>query len=125
MAARSGEDFSPRSVGVVGHILVRPKVGARSARVLKPRDSSRVSGFITGFKGILEFEIHTITGSAVILFDEKIINCEQIIGIIEKHNYFRLAEAETYDQVIEKTTEKVVEVAEQVIIDSLEGGIGA
>ena len=41
MAARSGEDFSPRGGGVVWHIQVRPKVGARSARGLKPRDSSR------------------------------------------------------------------------------------
>ena len=44
--ARRGEDLSPRSGGVVWHILVRPKVGARSARGLNPRDSSRVSGFI-------------------------------------------------------------------------------
>ena len=81
--------------------------------------------FMKGFKGISEVEIHTVTGSAVIHFDEKVINCEQIIGIIEKHNYFRLAEAETCDEVIDKTTKKVVEVAEKIIIDSLEGGVGA
>ena len=74
--------------------------------------------FIKGFKGILEVEIHTITGSAIICFDEKIINCEQIIGIIEKHGYFRLAEAQTADEVIENTTKKVVEAAGQVIIGS-------
>jgi copper chaperone CopZ len=90
-----------------------------------PQKGEEFKMFMKGFNGISEVEIHTVTGSAVIHFDEKVINCEQIIGIIEKHNYFRLAEAETCDEVIEKTTKKVVEVAEQVIIDSFEGGIGA
>ena len=36
MAAWSGEDFSPRSGGVVWHIPVRPKVGTGSARGLNP-----------------------------------------------------------------------------------------
>ena len=80
--------------------------------------------FLKGFKRILEVETHTVTDSAVIHFDEKMIDREQIIGIIEKHTYFRLAEAETCDEVIEKTTTKVVEVAEQVIIDALDAAIG-
>jgi len=76
-----------------------------------------------GLKGISTIEIHNATGSAVIHFDEKKINCEQIIGILEKNGYFRLNEAETCDERIEKTTENILEVAEKVI-GAVEGGIG-
>jgi copper chaperone CopZ len=79
--------------------------------------------FIKGFNGISAIEIHAATGSAIIHFEEKKINCEQIIGILEKHGYFNLSRAETCDEVIEKTTEKVLEVAEKVVTDSLGGGI--
>jgi hypothetical protein len=78
-----------------------------------------------GIKGISDVEIHTITGSAVIHFNEREINCEQIIGVLEKHNYFFLSEAETVDHLIEKITNKACEVAETVAIDCIEGGIGA
>ena len=80
---------------------------------------------VKALKGVTDVEVHTVTGSAIILFDEKIISCEQIIGFVEKNGYFRLAEAETCDQVIEKATEKVVEVAEKIAIDAIEGGIEA
>src|SRR5208283_5401262 len=63
-----------------------------------------------GLKGISTIEIHAATGSAVIHFDEK-------------NGYFRLTEAETCDERIEKTTEKILEVAEKVI-GAVEGGIG-
>jgi len=76
-----------------------------------------------GLKGISTIEIHAATGSAVIHFDEKKINCEQLLGILEKNGYFRLTEAETCDERIEKTTEKILEVAEKVI-GAVEGGIG-
>lgn len=78
---------------------------------------------IKGLNGISAIEIHAATGSAIIHFDEKKINCEQIIGILEKHGYFRLSEAETCDERVEKTTEKVLEVTEK-IIGTVEGGIG-
>jgi copper chaperone CopZ len=93
------------------------------------RDNSRkgeeFEAVIKGIKGISDVEIHTITGSAVIHFDEKEINCEQIIGVLEKHKYFCLSEAETVDNLVERITRKVGEVAEAVVIDSIEGGIGA
>ncbi len=75
-------------------------------------------------KGISDVDIHTTTGSAVIHFDEREINCEQIIGVLEKNNYFSLSEAETVDNLIEKITKKAYEVAESVVIDTIEGGIG-
>ena len=80
---------------------------------------------IKGIKGISDVEIHTITGSALIYFNEKEINCEQIIGVMEKNNYFCLSEAETVDHIIERITRKACEVAETIAIDCIEGGIGA
>jgi cation-transporting P-type ATPase C len=80
---------------------------------------------IKGLKGISDVEIHTITGSAVFHFNEKGINCEQIIGVLEKHNYFYLSEAETVDHLIERITRKACEVAETIASDCIEGGIGA
>jgi hypothetical protein len=77
--------------------------------------------FMKGIGGITAVETHTVTGSAIIHFDERKINCEQVIGILEKNAYFSLAHAETCDEVIEKTTEKVLGVAEKIIVDSLGG----
>ena len=87
-----------------------------------PVKAKEFETFIKRLKGISAIEIHASTGSAIIHFDEK-INCEQIIGILEKNGYFRLTEAETCDDRVEKTIEKVLEVAEKVI-GSVEGGIG-
>jgi copper chaperone CopZ len=77
--------------------------------------------FVKGIEGVTAVETHTVTGSAIIHFDEKRINCEQVIGILEKKAYFSLVHAETSDEVIEKTTEKVLGVAERIIVDSLGG----
>lgn len=77
--------------------------------------------FVQRVEGITAVETRTITGSAIIHFDEERINCEQIIGILEKNAYFSLADAETSDEVIEKATEKVLGVAEKIIVDSLGG----
>jgi len=88
-----------------------------------PVKAEEIETLIKRLNGISAIEIHATTGSAIIHFDEKKINCEQIIGILEKNGYFRLTEAETSDELVEKTTEKVLEVAEKVI-DSIEGGIG-
>ncbi|HAM50528.1 MAG TPA: hypothetical protein DCP92_07445 [Nitrospiraceae bacterium] len=87
-----------------------------------PAKAKEFEIFVKGLDGISAVEIHAATGSAIMHFDEKKINCEQLIGILEKHNYFRLAEAETCDELIEKTTEKVLDVAEK-IIGAAEGGI--
>jgi hypothetical protein len=77
--------------------------------------------FMRGIAGMTAVETHIVTGSAIIHFDEKKLNCEQVIGILEKHGYFCLCHAKTCDEVMEKTTEKVLEVAEQVITDALGG----
>ena len=89
-----------------------------------PKKAEEFERFIKGLDGITTVEIHIVTGSATLHFDEKKINCEQIIGILEKHGYFLLAKAETSDEFMEKTAEKVLEVAEKVVIDATEGGVG-
>ena len=79
--------------------------------------------FIKGIEGITAVETHTVTGSAVLHFDEKRINCEQVIGILEKYGYFCLAKAETSDQYIEKVTEKVLKIAENIVTTLGGGGL--
>ncbi|HXX81344.1 MAG TPA: hypothetical protein VEI46_07330 [Thermodesulfovibrionales bacterium] len=71
--------------------------------------------FVKGVDGIKEVQTHTVTGSALLFFDERTINCEQVIGILEKNGYFCLSKAETSDQYIEKVTEKVLKAAEDVV----------
>lgn len=88
-----------------------------------PVKANEFEQFIKGINGISAVDIQTITGSAVTHFDEKIINCEQLIGILEKHGYFHLTVAETCDERVEKATEKVLEIAQKAI-DVVEGGIG-
>ncbi|HXX80032.1 MAG TPA: hypothetical protein VEI46_00655 [Thermodesulfovibrionales bacterium] len=88
-----------------------------------PAKAKEFEIFIKGLNDISAIEIHAATGSAIMHFDEKTINCEQLIGILEKNGYFRLAEAETCDERVEKATEEVLEVAEKVI-GVVEGGIG-
>ena len=72
--------------------------------------------------GITAVETHEVTGSSILHFDEKSINCEQIIGMLEEHGYFQLSQAETSDEVIEKATEKVLRMAEDIITASLGDG---
>jgi hypothetical protein len=87
-----------------------------------PVRADQFQKFIKGLEGITAVETHTVTGSALLYFDENKINCEQVICILEKHSFFCLSKAETSDQYIEKVTENVLRVAEEVITDSL-GGI--
>jgi copper chaperone CopZ len=72
--------------------------------------------FMKTIAGITSIETQILTGSAVIHFDEKVIKREQVVEILEKHNYFHMAQAETLDQEIEKGVEKVVGVAEEVLL---------
>jgi len=74
-----------------------------------PRNAEEFETYIKGIKGIISVTSSIVTGSATMLFDEKIIHCEQIIGILEKRDYFLLSKAETSDQVIKRATEKVLE----------------
>ena len=90
-----------------------------------PARKQEFESFIKCITGVSAVEVHTITGSAIIHFDEKKIDCEVIIGILEQHQYFRLSEAETCDELVEKMAEKVLDGAEKIVIDSVEGGLGA
>jgi len=87
-------------------------------------NAAQFEKFMKAIKGVTAVETHVVTGSAIIHFNEKTINCEQVIGILEKEAYFCLAHAETCDEVIEKTTERVLGVAEKIIVDSLGGESG-
>ena len=87
-----------------------------------PAKAEEFRTLVGGLSGILAIEVRDTTGSAIIHFDEKTINCEQIIGILEKHDYIRLAEAETCDERVEKAAEKVLGIAEK-IIEVVEDGI--
>jgi len=67
-------------------------------------------------------KVNTATGSALLMYDEKKINCEQVIGILEKYGYFNLAKSTTSDELIEHISEKALGVAE-IIVTTLEGGV--
>lgn len=73
--------------------------------------------------GVTSVETNPDTGSALIHFDEKIIKHDELVGFLEKNGYFVLSEARTSDEVVEKAAEKVLDVAEKIVIDSVEGGI--
>jgi copper chaperone CopZ len=79
---------------------------------------------IQSLEGISSVETDTLTGSALILFDENKIKHQQIIGFLEKQGYFILSKAKTSDEVVEKAAEKVLEVAEKIVVDSAEDGMG-
>ena len=74
--------------------------------------------------GITSVETNPLTGSVLIYFDENKIKHEQIISFLEKRGYFILSKAKTSDEIIEQAVEKIIEVAEKVVVDSVEDGIG-
>jgi len=74
-----------------------------------PHNAEAFETYIRGINGIISVRTSIVTGSAKILFDETLIHCEQIIGILEKRGYFLLSKALTNDQVIKKATEKILE----------------
>jgi copper chaperone CopZ len=88
-----------------------------------PSHAAEFEEVIGKIPGIISVEVNPVTGSALLYFDEKIINCEQIIGLLEKNDYFVLRSAETNEQFIEKTAEKILEVAEKIITGSLDEGM--
>ncbi|MBF0560285.1 MAG: hypothetical protein HQL08_16065 [Nitrospirae bacterium] len=76
-----------------------------------------------GINGMVSIKINPVTGSALLLYDEKKINCEQLIGILEKYGYFDLSRSTTSDELIEHISEKVLGVAEEIVVSALDGGI--
>lgn len=86
-----------------------------------PQKTDEFTKNIKNINGIQSLKINPLTGSALLLYDEKKINCEQLIGILEKYGYFNLAKSTTNDELVEHISEKVLGVAEQVIT-VMEGG---
>jgi len=89
-----------------------------------PQNAATFDNAIKSLEGITSVETNVITGSALIHFDENKLKHEQITSFLEKRGYFIMSKAKTSDEVIEKAAEKVLEVAEKVVVDSVEGGIG-
>lgn len=77
---------------------------------------------LRNINGIATIKVNPVTGSALLLYDEKKINCEQLIGILEKYGYFDLAGSSTSDELIEHISEKVLDVAGEIVVSALEGG---
>ncbi len=89
----------------------------------KPQNVDVFTKNMRTINGIQSFKINTATGSALFLYDEKKINCEQLIGILEKYGYFNLAKSSTSDELFEHLSEKAMGVAGEIIVTALEGGI--
>ncbi len=89
-----------------------------------PQNAATFGNTIQKLEGITSVETNAVIGSALIHFDENKIKHEQIISFLEKQSYFILSKAKTCDEVIEKTAEKILAVAEKLVVDSVEGGIG-
>ena len=86
-----------------------------------PEKVKQFEGFIRQIKGMTSVETNPVTGSALLLYDERVPNCEQVIGVLETNCYFNISKAITSDGYLEKATEKILQVARTVIVDSLRG----
>ena len=78
--------------------------------------AEKFKGVMLAIAGIKSVETDIVTGSAIIHFDEKLIQKNQIVETLEKDNYFHMSQAETLDQEIEKGVEETIEVAEKALI---------
>ena len=87
-----------------------------------PQKTDEFTKNIKNINGMLSLKVNPLTGSALLLYDERKINCEQLIGILEKYGYFNLAKSTTSDELVQHISEKVLGAAE-TIVTSLEGGI--
>lgn len=86
-----------------------------------PQNVATFEKAIHGLEGITSVETNPLTGSALMLFDEKKISHERIVDFLEKQGYFILSKAKTSDEVVEQATEKVLDVAEKIVVDSVGG----
>jgi copper chaperone CopZ len=86
-----------------------------------PQKTAEFTKNMKDIGGIQSLKINPLTGSALFLYDERKINCEQLIGILEKGGYFNLSKSTTSDELVEHVSEKVLGAAEQ-IITAIEGG---
>ncbi|MGD0282970.1 MAG: HMA2 domain-containing protein [Dissulfurispiraceae bacterium] len=85
-----------------------------------PKKNDEFIKNIKNLNGILSLKVNPLTGSALLLYDEKKINCEQLIGILEKYGYFNLATSTTSDELVEHISEKALGIAE-VIVETIGG----
>ncbi|NTU43635.1 MAG: hypothetical protein HGA78_11435 [Nitrospirales bacterium] len=74
-----------------------------------------------GVRGVVSVRTNPVTGSALILFHEQELDCEQLIGILEVKGYFSLVDSVTNDEYVEKATEKILDVAGKIVGASLGG----
>ena len=89
----------------------------------KPQNIDEFTKNMGIINGIQSLKINTATGSALLMYDEKKINCEQLIGILEKYGYFNLVKSTTSDELFEHISEKAMGVAEEIIVTALGGGV--
>jgi len=89
-----------------------------------PQNAATFEKTVRDLEGITSVETNPVTGSALIHFDENKIKHEQIISFLEKQGYFVLSQAKTSDDVIKQAAEKILDVAEKIAADSVEGGNG-
>jgi len=89
-----------------------------------PQNAVTFEKAIHGLEGITSVETNPVTGSGLIHFDEKKIKQVQIIDFLEKQGYFIWSKAKTSDEIIEQAVEKVLSVAEKIVVDSVDDGIG-
>ncbi|MBF0517722.1 MAG: hypothetical protein HQK97_11515 [Nitrospirae bacterium] len=75
--------------------------------------------FIASVNGIEKIETNTLTGSALMHYDEKQTNCERLLFILESSGYFDLMKAETPDELAEKAAEEAAKLIIDVITDEL------
>jgi len=87
----------------------------------KPQNIDDFTKKMRIINGMQSLKINTATGSALLLYDEKKINCEQLIGILEKYGYFSLAKSTTSDELIEHLSEKALGLVEEIIVTAIEG----
>jgi len=85
-----------------------------------PSHAQQFEAELKAIGGILSVQTDPVTGSAIIHYDEGKIRYEQVISFLEQRGYFKLSEAQTNDQYIEKAAEKVLGVAEKIA----EGALG-
>ena len=94
-------------------------------RIQSPRLQNRVAEnekfhlAVQGIKGVISVKTNPTTGSALIHYDEKALNCEQLICMLEKMGYFSLAKAETDDEYLADGVEKIA----KVVVDTVAGEI--
>ncbi|MBF0556540.1 MAG: hypothetical protein HQK96_18635 [Nitrospirae bacterium] len=75
--------------------------------------------FIASVSGIEKVETNYYTGSALMHYNEKKMNCEKLIGILESNGYFDLMKAITSGDAVEEGAEDAARIIVDIISDEL------